>query len=76
MRLLAGRRGFKFLMKIQTFLFSNARNETNDNFSVVGDAFYIPCFFQLNILILVRVIKEMSKLMQPTGENNNTQQIR
>ncbi|XP_066023899.1 adhesion G-protein coupled receptor D1 [Pocillopora verrucosa] len=30
----------------------------------------------LNILILVRVIKEMSKLMQPTGENNNTQQIR
>ena len=32
-------------MKIQTFIFSNARNETNDNFSVVGDAFYIPCFF-------------------------------
>ncbi|CAH3165297.1 unnamed protein product [Pocillopora meandrina] len=59
-----------------TFLFSNARNETNDHFSVVGDAFYIPCFFQLNILILVRVIKEMRKLMQPTGENNNTQQIR
>ena len=32
-------------MKIQTFLFSNARNKTNDNFSVVGDVFYNPCFF-------------------------------
>ena len=63
-------------MKIQTFLFSNARNKTNDNFPVVGYVLYISCFFQLNILILVRVIKEMSKLMQPTGENNNTQQIR
>ena len=31
-------------MKIQTF-FSNARDKTNDNFSVVGDAFYIPYFF-------------------------------
>ncbi|XP_066023909.1 adhesion G-protein coupled receptor D1-like [Pocillopora verrucosa] len=30
----------------------------------------------LNILILVRVIKEMSTLMQPTGEDNHTQQIR
>nr|XP_058959402.1 adhesion G-protein coupled receptor D1-like [Pocillopora verrucosa] len=30
----------------------------------------------LNILILVRVIKEMSTLTQPTGEDNNTQQIR
>ena len=44
-------------------------------FSVVGDAFYFA-FFQLNTLILVRVIKEMSTLMQPTGENNRTQQIR
>ena len=63
-------------MKIQTFLFSNARNKTNDNFPVVGYVLYIICFFQLNILILVRVIKEMSTLMQPTGEDNNTQQIR
>nr|XP_058959400.1 adhesion G-protein coupled receptor D1-like [Pocillopora verrucosa] len=30
----------------------------------------------LNILILVQVIKEMSTLMQPTGEDNHTQQIR
>ena len=62
-------------MKIQTF-FSNARDKTNDNFSVVGDAFYIPYFFQLNILILVRVIKEMRTLIQPTEEDNHTQQIR
>ena len=32
--------------------------------------------FQLNILILLRVVKEMSTLMQPTGEDNHTQQIR
>ena len=32
-------------MKIQTFLFSNARNETNDNFSVVGDAFLYSLLF-------------------------------
>ncbi|CAH3159264.1 unnamed protein product [Pocillopora meandrina] len=30
----------------------------------------------LNILILVRVMKEMSKLTQPTGEDNHIQQIR
>ncbi|PFX13493.1 putative G-protein coupled receptor 133 [Stylophora pistillata] len=29
----------------------------------------------LNIFILVRVIKEVSKLTQPTGEDNHTQQI-
>ena len=62
-------------MKIQTFLFSNARNKTNDNFSVVGDFIFLA-FFQLNILILVRVIKEMSTLIQPTGEDNHMQQIR
>ena len=32
-------------MKIQTFLFSNARNNTDDNFSVVVNGFYIPCLF-------------------------------
>ena len=32
-------------MKIQTFLFSNARNKTNDNFPVVGYVLYIICFF-------------------------------
>ena len=32
-------------MKIQTFLFSNARNETNENFSVVGDAFLYSLLF-------------------------------
>ena len=62
-------------MKIQTFLFSNARNKTNDNFSVVGDFIFLA-FFQLNILILVRVIKEMRTLIQPTGEDKHTQQIR
>ena len=62
-------------MRIQTFLFSNARNKTNDNFSVVGDFIFLA-FFQLNILILVRVIKEMRTLIQPMGEENHTQQIR
>ena len=62
-------------MKIQTFLFSNARNKTNDNFSIVGDFIFLA-FFQLNILILVRVIKEMRTLIQPTEEDNHTQQIR
>ena len=38
--------------------------------------FIFLAFFQLNILILARVIKEMSTLMQPTGGNNHTQQIR
>ncbi|CAH3157407.1 unnamed protein product, partial [Pocillopora meandrina] len=31
---------------------------------------------QLNTLILVRVIKEMTNLLQPTGEDNHSQQIR
>ena len=31
-------------MKIQTFLFSNARNKTNDNFSVVGDFIFLAFF--------------------------------
>ena len=68
--------GVSFFVKIQNFLFSNARNRTNDNFSVFGDKFSIPYFFQLNILILVRVIKEMSTLTQPAGEDNHIQQIR
>ena len=32
-------------MKIQTFLFSNARNKTDDDFPVVGYVLYITCFF-------------------------------
>ena len=32
--------------------------------------------FQLNILILVRVIKEMTTLVQPIEEANHIQQIR
>ena len=76
-RWLAEQRGFNFFMNIQTFLFSNAHKETNENsflLSVMHFIFF--AFFQLNISILVRVIKEMSTLMQPTGENNRTQQIR
>ena len=38
--------------------------------------FDIPCLFQLNILILVRVIKEMTTLVQPMGEDNHIKQIR
>ena len=53
------------------------RNETNDNFFLLSVMHFIfLTFFQLNILILVRVIKEMSTLMQHTGEKNHTQQIR
>ncbi|CAH3164050.1 unnamed protein product, partial [Pocillopora meandrina] len=33
-------------------------------------------FLQLNTLILVRVIKEMINLLQPTGEDNHFQQVR
>ena len=52
-------------------------NETNDNFFLLSVMHFIfLTFFQLNILILVRVIKEMSTLMQHTGEKNHTQQIR
>ena len=43
-RWLAKYRGFNFLWRFRLF-FSNARDKTNDNFSVVGDAFYIPYFF-------------------------------
>ena len=43
-RWLAKYRGFNFFMKIQTFLFSNARNKTNDNFSVVGDFIFLAFF--------------------------------
>ena len=32
-------------MKIQTFLFSNTRNKTDDDFPVVGYVLYITCFF-------------------------------
>ena len=38
--------------------------------------FDIPCLFQLNISILVRVIKEMTTLVQPMGEDNHIKQIR
>ena len=38
--------------------------------------FDIPCLFQLNILILVRVIKEMTTLVQPMGEDTHIKQIR
>ena len=36
----------------------------------------INFLFQLNISILVRVIKEMTKLVQPIEEANHIQQIR
>ena len=38
--------------------------------------FDIPCLFQLNILILVRVMKEMTTLVQPMGEDSHIKQIR
>ena len=63
-------------MKIQTFFFQTlaARRMTIFLLSVMH--FIFLTFFQLNILILVRVIKEMRTLIQPTEEDNHTQQIR
>ena len=37
--------GVSFFVKIQNFLFSNARNRTNDNFSVFSDTFHDAYFF-------------------------------
>ncbi|CAH3160167.1 unnamed protein product [Pocillopora meandrina] len=36
----------------------------------------IWCFYALNIMILARVIKEMTNLLQPIGEDDHSQQIR
>ena len=74
-RWLAKYRGFNFLWRFRLFFFQTLATRRTTIF-LLSVILYSLLFFQLNILILVRVIKEMRTLIQPTGEDNHTQQIR
>ena len=74
-RWLAKYRGFKFY-EDSDFFFLTLATRRMTIFLLSVTHFIFLTIFQLNILILARVIKEMRTLIQPTEEDNHTQQIR
>ncbi|XP_066023136.1 adhesion G-protein coupled receptor D1-like [Pocillopora verrucosa] len=66
----AGKDGMKSYIS-ETYCWLSSRNNLIWIFVT-----FVAIIEVLNILILVRIIKEMSTLTQPTGEDNHLQQIR